>query len=203
MEVWLTSLVKILSLYKCTFFIKYKYIILLFLGGFIFVISCNTSSNKKIKENQVFDELAYLERFNTKDIIYINTPSYVKLLEKNDVGLIVKNRTDLLETNFEDYLYKPAKIIVNIKNDTFFLSKIEYRVGKCMNFHPYLEFKETRCNLLSPEIINGGVSISNGDTAIWETSCELATIVEIVHIIPVSIVDNKKLYFEGKEISYN
>lgn len=180
------------------------YLILLFLGGFLFLTSCSDNEakeEKKINKTQVFNELAYLNKHNNINLVYRNTSKYFEISEKNKVDLLIDFRSDLFnEDNDNEY---EANLKSWFVNDTVHIVKTFFIMGSCNEFYPYLEYTDSKCYLLCPEIVDAEVSIENHDTSIFRTGCDLVNIIELRFKIPKSDLKGKKLFFEGKEILYN
>lgn len=180
------------------------YLILLFLGGFLFVTSCSdneTKEEKEINKTQVFDELGYLNKHNSINYVYRNTSKYFEISEKNKVDLLIDFRSDLFnEDNENEY---EANLKSWFVKDTVYIMKTFFIMGSCNEFYPYLEYTDSKCYLLCPEIVDAEVSIENNDTSIFESRCNSVNIIELRFKIPKLDLKERKLFFEGKEILYN
>jgi hypothetical protein len=169
---------------------------------FSFYNCSNTTKIEEAIETVPFDEFEYLDKFNSSSKVFFGTPKYYKL-KNNEIAYSKTNKLEELKVEFRRKSNNYSIKNINISKDLIFISKSFLIRGECGNYIPFLEKKEKGFILRYPKVVHGEVEISEKDTLISISSCELATILELKFIIPKSDLKNEKIFFEGKEILYN
>jgi len=159
---------------------------------------------KSFNNKKPLIKLEYLNKHSSDLRIYSGTKKHLTLVNS-------KSNISVAEIKDYNYLEKtfPMKmnfdtVFVSISNDTLKITTVFFSVGYCnRTFIPSYKHENGNTYIISPEIIEGTVQISEKDTTISIIGCELAGLMNFEYRLPLSELTNTdKLFFRDKEIQF-
>lgn len=185
---------------------KMKIVFLCF--GLLYIVACKNEGVSEaeaepvlIEESKPFDKIAYLEQFNTEDIIYENTETYIEITNSKDV--IEYSRTRHSDLAHQWSIRRKDSVFTSVVNNIVIITKLQFLHGEFPIYLPYLEVIENDIYLKSPKLYPGTIQIFQNDTIIEDNGIDGISGWELIYKIPLSKLENTEhLYFKGQEIKF-